>query len=174
MPSAEDRNFLPGSKNDSCCLCRLSACAKLRRCKCPHTFLHCHLQLSPLKKKLAIFQTGTRPFGDPIFKQDLHLPFKFRQYPKTDLANGFQKMKWQHLLGISNCSRICIFFSAQQNRKKVENIWTQVEHTMYFQLELALPSYLQCVLKLILVKRLDLREEIFLLSGTKSTFVASH
>lgn len=49
-------------------------------------------------------------WGTHILKV-MYLPFKFKLYPKQNLANGFEKTKWQHLLGISDCSRIFFFFS---------------------------------------------------------------
>lgn len=49
----------------------------------------------------------------------MYLPFKFKNYPGTNLANGFEKMKWQHLLGISNRSRICIFFLSLAKQEEI-------------------------------------------------------
>lgn len=73
--------------------------ARLYLCKCPLP----PAAFTPEKTKLAIFKNGMLYFRDLIFKCDVYLPFKFNKYPGTNLVNGFEKMKWQHLLGISNC-----------------------------------------------------------------------
>lgn len=78
--------------------------------------------------------------GIPFLKVT-NLSFKFKQYPRTESgANGFENTKWQHLLGISDCSGM--FFSSKTGRNWKKNIWTQVEHMRHFQLESALYSYL--------------------------------
>lgn len=42
----------------------------------------------------------------------MYLPFEFKQYPRTELANGLEKTKWQHLLGIRLFKDV--FFLAKQ------------------------------------------------------------
>lgn len=74
-------------------------------------------------------------------------------------------------LEFKTVQRFFFFFLAKQEEIGKKHM-TQVEHMMYFQLESTHFTHICSGLKLILVKRLDLREKI--LSGTKSTFVASH
>lgn len=101
----------------------------------------------------------------------MYLPFEFKQYPRTELANGLEKTKWQHLLGIRLFKDV--FFLAKQEeigKKHMDSGWAYDVFSTWIGTLLIFVVWL----KINFGEASRFEREKKSLSGTKSTFVASY